>query len=144
MNINNFGVIKSLITGLESSQIEFKETTGQLERGMETICAFLNGEGGTVLFGVTDKGKVIGQDIADNTKRNIAEAINRLEPLAEVQLSYVAIPGFILNWHYIDTFVGNSVKIGDRWFPIGRAYRPRLPQVLHFPELPRQNSKQEL
>lgn len=30
MNINNFGVIKSLITGLESSQIEFKETTGQL------------------------------------------------------------------------------------------------------------------
>ena len=93
MNINNFGVIKSLITGLESSQIEFKETTGQLERGMETICAFLNGEGGTVLFGVTDKGKVIGQDIADNTKRNIAEAINRLEPLAEVQLSYVAIPG---------------------------------------------------
>lgn len=26
---------------------------------------------------------------------------------------------FILNWHYIDTFVGNSVKIGDRWFPIG-------------------------
>lgn len=53
MNINNFGVIKSLITGLESSQIEFKETTGQLERGMETICAFLNGEGGTVLFGVT-------------------------------------------------------------------------------------------
>ena len=83
MNINNFGVIKSLITGLESSQIEFKETTGQLERGMETICAFLNGEGGTVLFGVTDKGKVIGQDIADNTKRNIAEAINRLEPLAK-------------------------------------------------------------
>ena len=51
---------------------------------------------------------------------------------------------FILNWHYIDTFVGNSVKIGDRWFPIGRAYRPRLLQVLHFPELPRQNSKQEL
>lgn len=51
---------------------------------------------------------------------------------------------FILNWHYIDTFVGNSVKIGDRWFPVGRTYRPHLLQVLHFPKLPLQNSKQEL
>ena len=50
---------------------------------------------------------------------------------------------FILNWHYIDTFVGNSVKIGDRWFPVGRTYRPHLLQVLHFPKLPLQNSKQE-
>ena len=51
---------------------------------------------------------------------------------------------FILNWRYIDTFVGNSVKIGDRWFPVGRTYRPHLLQVLHFPKLPLQNSKQEL
>lgn len=59
---------------------------------METLCAFLNGTGGTILFGVTDKGKIIGQEVADPTKRNIAEAINRLESLAEVQVSYIAIP----------------------------------------------------
>ena len=75
----------------ENGQVEFKETTGQLERGMETLCAFLNGEGGTVLFGVTDKGKIIGQEVSDKTKRDIAEAINRLEPVAMVQISYVPL-----------------------------------------------------
>ena len=64
---------------------------------------------------------------------------------SRVTISYrLGVTERSLHWHYIDTFVGNSVKIGDRWFPIGRAYRPRLLQVLHFPELPRQNSKQEL
>ena len=47
-----------------------------------------DGEGGTVLFGVTDKGKIIGQEVSDKTRRDIAEAINRLEPVAMVQISY--------------------------------------------------------
>ena len=59
MKIDNLEDIKNLIVQTENEQLEFKETTGQLERGMETLCAFLNGEGGTVLFGVTDKGKII-------------------------------------------------------------------------------------
>lgn len=40
---------------------------------METLCAFLNRNGGTVLFSVTDKGKIIGQEVSDKTKRDIAE-----------------------------------------------------------------------
>lgn len=93
MKLETLDDIKNLITSdTETDNIEFKETTGQLERGMETLCAFLNGEGGTVLFGVTDKGKIAGQDIADTTKRTIAEAINRLEPSVNVQISYVPIP----------------------------------------------------
>ena len=55
MSIDNLDIIKRLIAEKECGRVEFKETTGQLERGMETLCAFLNGEGGTVLFGVTDK-----------------------------------------------------------------------------------------
>lgn len=57
MKINNLEDIKEQIAQTENEQVEFKETTGQLDRGMETLCAFLNGEGGTVLFGVTDSGK---------------------------------------------------------------------------------------
>ena len=57
MKIDNLEDIKNLIVQTENEQLEFKETTGQLERGMETLCAFLNGEGGTVLFGVLTKGK---------------------------------------------------------------------------------------
>ncbi len=92
MNIENLDIVKELISEKENGQVEFKETTGQLERGMETLCAFLNGKGGTVMFGVTDKGKIIGQHVSDKTKREIAEAINRLEPITAVQISYVPIP----------------------------------------------------
>ena len=77
MKIDNLEDIKNLIVQTENEQLEFKETTGQLERGMETLCAFLNGEGGTVLFGVTDKGKIIGQEVADVTKRCIARSEER-------------------------------------------------------------------
>ena len=49
MNIDNLDIVKQLIAEKENGQVEFKETTGQLERGMEALCAFLNSEGGTVL-----------------------------------------------------------------------------------------------
>ena len=62
MELETLNDIKNLITSdTETDKIEFKKTTGQLERGMETLCAFLNQEGGTVLFGVTDEGKITGQ-----------------------------------------------------------------------------------
>ena len=92
MIIENLDIVKRLIDEKENGQVEFKETTGQLERGMETLCAFLNGNGGTVLFGVNDKGKIIGQEVSDKTKRDMAEAINRLEPVAMVRISYAPLP----------------------------------------------------
>lgn len=93
MKLETIDDIKALITtDTETDSVEYKETTGQLERGMESICAFLNGCGGTVLFGVNDKGKIIGQDVSDTTKRAIAEAINRIEPSTTVQIFYVPLP----------------------------------------------------
>ena len=56
-------IINLMSSDTETDTIEFKKTTGQLERGMETLCAFLNGDGGTVLFGVTDEGKITGQEV---------------------------------------------------------------------------------
>lgn len=92
METDNLNIIQNLTAEKEGGKVEFKQTTGQLERGMETLCAFLNGEGGTVLFGVADNGKIIGQEVSDKTKRDIAEAIGRLEPTATVQVSYVPLP----------------------------------------------------
>ena len=43
MEIDNLDIVKLLIADTEGGQVEFKKTTGQLERGMETLCAFLNG-----------------------------------------------------------------------------------------------------
>ncbi len=91
MKVDDIDIVKTLVAESETSNIEFKETTGRLERAMETICAFLNGIGGTVLFGITDNGKIIGQIVADKTKRDIAEAINRIEPMPMLQVAYIPL-----------------------------------------------------
>ena len=85
--------IEALTIKKEGNSLEFKESTGQLDRSMETLCAFLNGEGGTILYGVKDDGKIIGQTVSDSTKRSIAEAVNRIESFVDLEITYVAIPG---------------------------------------------------
>ena len=83
--------IETLVGKGESATLEFKKTTGQLERGMETLCAFLNGNGGCVLYGVWDNGAIKGQQVADSTKRTIAECLNQFEPFPIVNVDYVSL-----------------------------------------------------
>jgi len=85
--------IKELVAQGESSTLEFKTSTGQLRAAFETICAFLNSDGGTVLIGVSDKGRIVGQEVADKTRKEIAEKISDIEPPAqsEIHVDYVSI-----------------------------------------------------
>src|SRR3990170_8621220 len=75
-----------LVNEGEGATVEFKKTTTQLHAAFETICAFLNGKGGVVLVGVTDERKIIGQDVSDHTKQEIANHIAKLEPSAQTQI----------------------------------------------------------
>ena len=50
--------LKALIAPGEGVTLEVKETTGQRVDACETLCAFLNKDGGTVVFGVGKKGRV--------------------------------------------------------------------------------------
>ncbi|HJJ27782.1 MAG TPA: putative DNA binding domain-containing protein [Methanocorpusculum sp.] len=62
--------------GIETEHIEFKETTGQLQRALEALAAMLNKHGkGKVLFGVNDKGEVIGHTVGNKTITSISQAI---------------------------------------------------------------------
>ena len=81
--------IIALIQQGESQHLEFKKSTTQLKPGFETVCAFLNGEGGTVLIGVTNNGQVLGQDVSDNTRQEIAREISKIEPPVQPIISYV-------------------------------------------------------
>ena len=67
----NLKQLKQLIKKGESQVLEFKKSTTQLKPAFETICAFLNGEGGTLLFGVTDNGQILGQSVSDMTNQTI-------------------------------------------------------------------------
>mgnify|MGYP002615552157 CR=1 FL=1 len=44
--------IKKQIASDESRTLELKKTTGELKDGMHSVCAFLNTEGGWLIFGV--------------------------------------------------------------------------------------------
>lgn len=70
--------IKNFIEKGESETVEFKESTGQLSRAVETLCAFANHKGGTIIFGVSNKGKVVGQSVSESTIRHISNEIARL------------------------------------------------------------------
>ncbi len=83
--------IQDVVYQGEGLTIEFKRSTGQLERGMETLCAFLNRNGGTLLFGVSDKGDIIGQNVSDTTRQDIAERISNIQPSVTPKVEYIKI-----------------------------------------------------
>ena len=72
--------LAALVEEGEGPALEFKRSTGELKEGMQTLCAFLNGSGGTVLFGVRSEGIIEGQAVSDQTLRDIAQAADRFEP----------------------------------------------------------------
>jgi ATP-dependent DNA helicase RecG len=53
--------VARLVKQGEGSSMEFKRSTGELKEAMQTLCAFLNGAGGTVLVGVRPNGTIEGQ-----------------------------------------------------------------------------------
>lgn len=85
--------IKKLIASDESRTLELKKTTGELKAAMHTACAFLNTEGGWLVFGVTPKTlDIIGQQVTDNTQQEIAQALSLLEPQIDIRVDYIDVP----------------------------------------------------
>lgn len=83
---------KIVATG-ESETVELKRSTGQLSRAGETLCGFLNGNGGQVIIGAAPDGEIIGQEVADSTQQDIARMLERFEPPAPVETLIIPIGG---------------------------------------------------
>jgi ATP-dependent DNA helicase RecG len=64
----------------ESPTLEFKKSTAEKDRACRTLCAFANGQGGRVLFGVTPAGKAVGQAVSDRTLEELAQEFQNFEP----------------------------------------------------------------
>jgi ATP-dependent DNA helicase RecG len=58
---------------------------------MQTLCAFLNGSGGTVLFGIRSNGGIEGQDVSEQTFHDVAQAAERFEPAAHFAIHRVRL-----------------------------------------------------
>jgi ATP-dependent DNA helicase RecG len=78
----NLRELQDLIADGESERLEFKRSTGQRTEAARTVCGMLNGLGGFVLFGVTNKGELIGQQVSAKTLEDIAAELRRIEPPA--------------------------------------------------------------
>lgn len=63
--------IEKLIKNDENRNLELKKTTGELKDGMRTACAFLNTDGGWLIFGVAPTTLKIGQFDSQNDSQNI-------------------------------------------------------------------------
>lgn len=83
--------IKVLASAGESASVEFKSSTANLARAAESLCGMLNGAGGVVLIGVTDRGDVVGQQVADVTLRDVAGVLREFEPSAPIEIERVVV-----------------------------------------------------
>ena len=76
--------IKKLIQQGEGISIEFKECRNKLNKNIfESICAFLNRNGGDIILGVNDRGKINGvdPDAVERVKKELTTALNNPQKL---------------------------------------------------------------
>ena len=84
--------LKVLIQGDETRTLELKKTTGELKEGMRSVCAFLNTSGGWLLFGIAPTTlEITGQRVTDNTRRELAHELTKIEPAISVEVEYVSL-----------------------------------------------------
>jgi len=91
--------LKKLIQKRESLTLEFKECRRTLNRDVyETVCAFLNRHGGTLLLGVADSGGITGvdADCVAQIKKDFVTAINnpqKLQPACYLSIDEIQAAG---------------------------------------------------
>ena len=91
--------IKKLIRKGEGISIEFKECRNKLSRDVfESICAFLNRNGGELILGVNDSGKLTGivPEAVEQVKKDLVTALNnpqKLNPPSYLMPEEVVIEG---------------------------------------------------
>ena len=85
--------ITAWATSGESDVLEFKKSTAEKDRACRTLCAFANGRGGRVLFGVTPAGRIVGQTVSDHTLEELAQDFQEFEPPLFPTIERVAVDG---------------------------------------------------
>ena len=85
--------IETIVHRDENRVMEAKETTGELVKGMQSGCAFLNTDGGWLFFGIhPTKLTIRGQDVADRTRQEIAWEMRKFAPVIDLAAQYIPVP----------------------------------------------------
>ena len=117
--------LKELIQTDDHRQLELKKTTGELKDGMHSACAFLNTEGGWLIFGIAPKSlKILGQQVTDNTQQEIAQALSYMEP--HLQKIPACTRSSLCAWLVSKELIRMSLSTTNEWREIFSYYSMRL------------------
>ena len=89
----NLDDLKALVRKGESERVEFKRSTGQRTAAAKTVCSMLNGLGGYVVFGVSDKGEILGQQVSNRTLGQVSNELRKIEPPAFPDIETIPLRG---------------------------------------------------
>lgn len=102
---------------VESEILELKKSTAELNEAINSIVAILNKHSsGELIFGISPKGDVLGQEVSEKTLRDISQKIaNSIEPriYPEIKKTKIASKDCV-----IVKFTGNE----PMYYAFGRAY----------------------
>ena len=85
--------IERMVHEDETRVLEVKQTTGEIVAGMQSGCAFLNTDGGWLFFGIHPrKLTILGQNVADKTRQDIAIEIRKFAPAIDLSAQYIPVP----------------------------------------------------
>jgi len=88
----NVQQIREYIAGGEGLHCEFKEAVNKLPRNlMETVCAFLNADGGYIFLGISDDGTITGVDMQSVEKLK-SDLVNLANNPQKIDSSYILFP----------------------------------------------------
>jgi ATP-dependent DNA helicase RecG len=108
--------IKAIIAKDENRVLELKKTTGELVKGMQSLCAFLNTDGGWLFFDITPDLKILGQNVSDSTQREIANEVRKIEPAISLPME-LAEPEYgtdgLFVWITFKRPNNSSIAVGD-------------------------------
>jgi ATP-dependent DNA helicase RecG len=86
--------LKKLISRKEHQTLEFKESTGEKKEICETICAFANSDGGIILVGVKNNGKISKAEITEKSQTDITDLFVNFKPKITSSISFETSPDF--------------------------------------------------
>ena len=108
-----YNEIETIVHRDECRVMEAKLTTGERVAGMQSGCAFLNTEGGWLFFGVHPTTlKILGQEVSDHTRQEIAWEICKFSPTIDLAAQYIDVPG------------RPGQKVIAIWFPAPTVHTP--------------------
>jgi len=84
--------IKSIAKAGEGDNAEFKiRVPAKVKELSQEVCAFSNGEGGYLLIGIDDNGKIEGTTINNSKRSTVQDAIRIISPAVQTEMYPVEV-----------------------------------------------------